>query len=178
MDIPASDRRRIILTSLLALPALLVAGCGKKPAVKEATPPAPTPAPAATPKPTPKLSIEIRAAGDANRGPGGKGLPVVVRVYTLKSPGVFSTADFFSLYDRDAEVLGTDLIARDEVTLAPGQFLPLERELDPTAGYLGAMAAFRDIDHSHWRESLRLNAGVDNKVLIEVGAKAVSIRHQ
>lgn len=169
MDIPASLRRRAILTSLLTLPVLLVTGCGKTSTVKPQLP---------ANEPPPTLSLEIRAASDANRGPSGKGLPVVVRVYTLKSPGTFTTADFYSLYDKDAEVLGADLIARDEVTLAPGQFVPLERPLDPNASYLGAMAAFRDIDHSHWREPLRLNPGVDNKVLIEVGANAVSIRHQ
>ncbi|NEX22969.1 type VI secretion system lipoprotein TssJ [Thiorhodococcus mannitoliphagus] len=161
----------------MALPALLAAGCGSKPDVKPVPPPEPRPE---TPldKSPPVLNIEIRAAADANRGPSGKGLPVVVRVYTLKSPGVFTTTDFYSLYDKEGALLGADLIARDEVTLAPGQSRPLERQLDPGAGYLGAVAAFRDIDHSRWRETLRLNPGVDNRVLIEVGARAVSIRYQ
>lgn len=169
MDIPVSVRRRRILTGLTALPALLAAACGKKPEVKPEPPPD---------KPPPKLSIEIRAAGNANRGPSGKGFPVVVRVYALKSSGVFATTDFYSLFDKDAAILGADLVARDEMTLAPGQSLPLERGLDPNASYLGVVAAFRDIDHGRWREALRLNPGVDNRVLIEVGANAVSIRHQ
>ncbi|NEV63359.1 type VI secretion system lipoprotein TssJ [Thiorhodococcus minor] len=166
---PVSARRRQILTGLIALPAVLAAACGKKPEVRPAPPPD---------KPPPKLSVEIRADGNANRGPSGKGLPVVVRVYTLKSAGVFNTSDFYSLFDKDAAVLGADLIARDEMTLAPGQSLPLERGLNAGAGYLGVVAAFRDIDHSLWREALRLNPGVDNRVLIEVGASKVSIRHQ
>lgn len=125
-----------------------------------------------------RLRVEILASADANRGPGGKPLPVVVRVYELRGQGAFTTADFFSLYDRETEVLGQDLIARDEVTLAPGQFLPLERPLEPDAAYLGVLAAFRDLDHSHWREPLRLKPGTDNDILVEVGAKAVSVRHR
>jgi type VI secretion system protein VasD len=165
VTIPVSSRRRLILTGCLLLLVGLSPGCGKKPEIKQEKPP-------------PKLSLKIVAAADANRGPGGKALPIVVRVYDLKGQGAFTTADFFSLYDRESAVLGSALLARDEVTLAPGQFLPIERQLNPDATYLGVIAAFRDIDHSHWREPLRLNPGLDNKVLIEVGANSVSIRHQ
>jgi type VI secretion system protein VasD len=171
---PTSNRRRRILTALLVAPLAFTWGCAKKPEVKEK-------APEVKPdvkeeKPPPKLRIQIKAASDANLGPGGKGLPVVVRLYELKSPGSFATADFFRLYDHESEVLGADLIARHEVTLAPGQSLPIERPLNAEAGYLGVIAAFRDIDHSHWRESLRLNPEVDNQVAVAVGAKAVAIR--
>ena len=162
---PVSCRRRSVLGGLLALPVLLLAGCSKKPEIKEEKPP-------------PTLSMKISAGPDANRGAGGKALPVVVRVYELKGTGVFTSVDFFSLYDRDAAVLGADLLARDEVTLAPGQFIPLERLLKPEAAYLAVLAAFRDIDHSHWRESLRLHPGVDNQIEIEVGPASVSIRHR
>lgn len=166
---PVGGRRRSILGGLLALPVLLVAGCGQAPAIKPA---------AVDAEPAPRLSLRIAAGPDANRGPGGKALPVVVRVYALKGVGGFSGADFFSLYDRDAAVLGADLLARDEVTLAPGQFVPIDRPLQPEAGYLGVLVAFRDIDHSHWRESLRLHPGVDNRVEIEVGPASLTIRQR
>ncbi|MBK1717787.1 type VI secretion system lipoprotein TssJ [Thiocystis violacea] len=171
-----SQRRRVFLVALLATAIPFAGGCAKKPEVKEVK--EVRELKAEEKKPPPRLSIEIRAANDANLGPGGRGLPVVARVYELKSLGVFASADFFSLYDHETEVLGGDLLARDEVTLAPGQFLPLERLLDTDAAYVGVVAAFRDIDQSQWRESLRLKPDVDNKILIEIGAKAVSIRHQ
>lgn len=161
MSSPVSERRRIILVAGLALAIPLVGGCSKK-EVKEPE------------KPPPRLSIRIAAADDANQG----GRPIVVRVYELKGQGAFATADFFSLYDRDAEVLGAELLARDEVTLAPGQFLPLERDLKSEAAYLGVVAAFRDIDRAQWRHLLSLKPGVDNRVSIQVGARSVSISQE
>jgi len=167
LENPLKSRFRWIPIVLLTLSVALFVGCGKKTAVREML----TPPPA-------KLHIDVIAAADSNLGPGGKPLPVVVRIYELKGQGVFTTADFFALYDKDAEVLGSELIARDEVTLAPGQSLPIERPLKPDATYLGVVAAFRDIDRAHWREPLRLRPGVDNRVEIRVGARAVSIRHE
>jgi len=169
LENPLKSRFRWIPIVLLTLSVALFVGCGKKAEVREAPPPPPPPA---------KLHIDVTAAADSNLGPGGKPLPVVVRIYELKGQGAFTTADFFALYDKDAEVLGSELIARDEVTLAPGQSLPIERPLKPDATYLGAVAAFRDIDRAHWREPLRLRPGVDNRVEIRVGARAVSIRHE
>lgn len=160
-----SSRRRSLVSGLLFLPVLLVLACSKAPQLVPEKPPA-------------KLSVRISAGADANRGAGGRALPIVVRLYELKGPGSFTTADFFSLYDSDSGALGSDMLARDEVTLAPGQFIPIDRPLNPDASYLGVLAAFRDIDHAHWREPLRLHPGVDNRVLIEVGAERVSIRHQ
>ena len=173
MDNRFSDRLGSIMSAPLVLSILVFAlaalpGCGSKPQ-------APEPKDA---KPPPQLSLQIVASADANRGPGGRALAVVVRLYELKSHGVFSKADFFSLYDREQEVLGGDLIARDEVTLAPGQFLPIARPLNPEATYIGVIAAFRDLDRARWRDLMRLNPAVDNTLLVEVGARAISIRHQ
>ena len=169
---PISHRRRRLLLALQALPLTLLVGCAKKAPLKPESKPESVPA-----KPPPKLRIEIKAAGNANRGPGGGGLPVVVRVYELKSPGGFATADFFGLYDRESDILGADLLARHEVTLTPAQTLPIERPLDTQAGYLGVIVAFREIDQSQWRASLRLNPDQDNQIRVEVGAQSVSIRH-
>lgn len=163
-----SNRRRSIACTFLSLALVLLTGCGGKPTV----PPVPQE------KPPLQLRIKVTAAPDANRGPGGEPLSVVVRLYELKSQGIFANADFFSLYDREGEVLGGDLIARDEVTLAPGQFLPISRPLNPEATYLGVIAAFREIDQARWRDLMRMKPDMDNTLLVEVGANAVSIRHQ
>lgn len=163
-----SNQRRSIGCTFLSLALVLLTGCGGKPTL----PPVPPE------KPPLQLRVEVAAAPDANRNPGGKPLSVVVRLYELKSQGVFAKADFFSLYDREGEVLGGDLIARDEITLAPGQFLPIARPLNPEATYLGVIAAFREIDQARWRDLMRLKPGMDNTLLVEVGANAVSIRHR
>lgn len=160
------------------LSILLIAwltGCGTKPKLPELPPVLPIEK--LIEKPMPQLTMRIAATADANRDPEGKPLAVVVRVYELKSHGVFTKADFFSLYDRESAVLGGDLIIRDEVTLAPQQFLPISRPLNPDATYIGVVAAFRDIDHSQWRDLIHLNPLQNNNLQIEVGAANVSIRH-
>jgi type VI secretion system protein VasD len=150
------------LAAAVALAAL--GACGGQPP-KQDKPAAPAPAPV--------LRVEVTAAGDANRGPSGQALPIVVRLYELKAQGAFSGADFFSLYEREAKTLGPELIAREELTLSPGQTRPIVKPLDPQARYLGVLAAFRDVDRATWRALVPLADGKDNHLDVAVGAKAV-----
>jgi type VI secretion system protein VasD len=152
-----------VLLRLLATAALAtLAACGGAPA-KEDKPPAPAPV----------LRVEVAATADANRGPAGQALPIVVRLYELKAQGAFGGADFFSLYDREAKTLGGELIAREELTLTPGQTRQIVKPLDPQVRYLGVLGAFRDIDRADWRALVPLVAGKDNNLDVAVGAKAI-----
>jgi len=152
-----------VLLRLLATAALAtLAACGGAPA-KEDKPPAPAPV----------LRVAVAATADANRGPGGQALPIVVRLYELKAQGAFSGADFFSLYDREAKTLGGELIAREELTLTPGQTRQIVKPLDPQVRYLGVLGAFRDVDRADWRALVPLVAGQDNNLDVAVGAKAI-----
>ncbi|WP_296701009.1 type VI secretion system lipoprotein TssJ [Thiocapsa sp. UBA6158] len=125
-------------------------------------------------KPAPMLSLEIEATADVNLGPGGNPLPVVVRVYALKGQGTFMTADFYSLFDNESAVLGPDLIAREELTLRPGERREITRPLAPEAAYIGAVAAYRDIDRSRWRAATALTPDTNNAIRIVVAAEAIS----
>ncbi len=152
-----------VLLRLLATAALAtLAACGGAPA-KEDKPPAPAPV----------LRVAVAATADTNRGPAGQALPIVVRLYELKAQGAFSGADFFSLYDREAKTLGGELIAREELTLTPGQARQIVKPLDPQVRYLGVLGAFRDIDRADWRALVPLVAGQDNNLDVAVGAKAI-----
>jgi type VI secretion system protein VasD len=157
-----------VLFRLLATAALTtLAACGGAPA-KEDKPPAPAPAPV--------LRIDVAAATEANRGPAGQALPIVVRLYELKAQGAFSGADFFSLYDREAKTLGGELIAREELALSPGQTRQVVKPLNPQARYLGVLGAFRDIDRAAWRALVPLADGKDNSLDVAVGAKAIRVQ--
>jgi type VI secretion system protein VasD len=158
-----STRVGRVLVCLLAAAALTtLAACGGQPP-KQDKPPAPAPV----------LRIDAAAAADANRGPSGQALPIVIRLYELKAQGAFSGADFFSLYEREAKTLGGELIAREELTLAPGQTRQIVRPLDPQTRYLGVLGAFTDIDRATWRALVPLVAGKDNNLDVAVGAKAI-----
>lgn len=144
----------------------LVACGGKPPKVEK------PPAPAAPPE----LRVDLSAASNVNRGPGGQALPIVVRLYELKAQGAFSGADFFSLYDRESETLGGELIAREELTLAPGQSSQVRKPLSPEARYLGVLGAFRDIDRASWRGLVPLISGKDNTLEVAVDATAIRLQ--
>lgn len=158
---------RLWLGTALAMALLpAVTGCGGKP---------PKPQPPAPPAPAPMLRVDISAAANANATASAKGLPIVVRLYELKSAGGFRGADFFSLYDREAEVLGGDLIAREELTLAPGQSRQISRSLSPEARYFGVVGAYRNIDRAQWRQVVPLSGDGDHALAVSVGADAIRI---
>ncbi len=126
-------------------------------------------------KAPPRLSLEIEATADVNLGPGGQPLPVVVRVYALKGQGAFSGADFYSLFDKESEVLGADLIAREELTVRPAERRTIGHPLDAGVTSIGVVAAYRAIDRSRWRAVTPVVPGEDNHLRIVVGAETVSI---
>jgi type VI secretion system protein VasD len=160
----ASDRRRFVAAFMAAAALAALGGCGSKPA-KEAPPPA---------GPPPELRISVSAAEGANRGPGGRGLPIVVRLYELKARGAFDGADFYSLYDREAATLGAELIGREELNLSPGKERLVVRTLNPEARYLGVLAGFRDIDRATWRTVHELRPEKNNNIAVTIGPNAVA----
>lgn len=102
------------------------------------------------PKPD-KARMTFIAQKDANPDATGRPSPVVVRVYQLQQDAKFANSEFFALFDKEQEVLGADLLARDEVTLAPGDKKELEIAVKGAAKFVGAIAAYRDIRNSQWR---------------------------
>ena len=129
-------------------------------------------------QPATVLSANVVATGDVNSSGEELGRPVVVRLYELKSAGAFTSADFFSLYEKEAETLGADLLGREEVSVAPGQFQHIEKRVAPEAAYLGVLVAFRDIDQSQWRTFNYMKPDVTNTFTVKVGANSVSVAGQ
>ena len=119
-------------TTLLA-PLLLLARCGS------------------SPPPPPVLALTIEAGPDQNPDPAGHAEPIAIRIYQLASLGAFSRADVFALIDRQAETLGADYLASDEVLVAPGERQQMTRDLKPNTRFIGAIALFRAIDQATWR---------------------------
>jgi len=123
---------------LLAL--LLTGGCGSKPPPPPAPPPPPT-----------RIVAELVAVADLNPNPLNQPSPLQLRIYELKTPGAFDRADFFTLYEQEKTALGADLLAQDQLLIKPGEVQRLERTLQAETGYIGFLAAYRDIDQAQWR---------------------------
>ena len=66
-------------------------------------------------------TVLITADSALNPDRNGKPAPVQVKIFRLRSVNAFSGADFFSLYEKDEQILATDLLSKDVFTLQPGE---------------------------------------------------------
>jgi type VI secretion system protein VasD len=166
-------RRTLCTTMVLGLVAWC-AGCSLM--APKPPPPPPPPPPPKPPPPPPKLSISIVAAPMVNPDVRGRASPVVVRLYELKSVAPFNAADFMSLYEQDRSVLGSELVAREELMLEPGETKAISKLLAPEVRSLGVVATFREIDKAQWRGAVALEPGKDNSVMINLRDVVVRAR--
>ena len=113
-----------------------------------------TPPPAAPPAPEPCVAprprVTIAASGQVNAGADGRGLPVQVRLYQLKSEAKLTNAFFEEVWNEDAKTLAEDLLGTREVTVFPGKSQELELDQLPDSRVLGAVALFREPRGRDW----------------------------
>ena len=127
---------------------------------------------ASGPKPT-QVTGTIQATAQINPSPSKRPSPLVVRVYELKSAAAFNAADFMSLYQRDQAELATDMVAKEEFVVAPGETKPFMKTLAPDTRFLGVVAAYRDLEHAKWRTVVPIQPGQKQQVTIKADALAV-----
>jgi len=124
---------KAIFILAIAASALVLTGCASR-----------------EPKPV-RTRTGFVTSSDANPDIHGRPSPVVVRVFELKGDAEFITADFFSLYDREKETLGSSYIQREEYVLQPGEKREVLMPMSRDARFVGVIAAFRDIRSARWR---------------------------
>lgn len=133
----------------------------------------------ATPPPPPPKPTTIAATLDANANVNpdmrGRPSPVVVRFYELKALAAFNSADFFALNDRDKDTLGSELVAREEFVLQPGDKRPLARTLQADTRFIGVVAAYRDLERAQWRASAPVPLNQASTVTVSFDDRKVSI---
>jgi len=127
-----------------------------------------------TPKPT-MVKTSVEAQQKINPSIHGVSSPVVVRIYALKSLAAFNGADFFSLADKDKEILGAELLDREELQLKPGEKRELQKQYPPETRYVGVTAAFRDLERSQWRASTAVPPQKKSNVKIQLEGNTVSV---
>ena len=128
-----------------------------------------------TPKP-PLLKILVTVSADANPDARGRASPIVTRVFELKSLAGFNSADFFSLYDKESEILGADLIGKEELRMRPGDSVILSHPLKPDTKFVAALAAFRDLEKSQWRSAVAVPVKKKQiDIAVTISGRAVSV---
>ena len=116
----------------------------------------------------------IKAAPTTNPDLRGRPSPIVVRIYELKF-SAFNNADFFSLFDKDSETLGGDLVGREEYDMRPDETRPYRRQLQPETKFVGVVAAFRDLEKSQWRQAVAVPSKRSVNLTIGIEAHAVTM---
>jgi len=154
-----------LLQGFLALLITAVAGCSSKPPASPPRPPPPT-----------HIIAEIKATADLNLDPSGRPSPVVIRLYELKTPSAFGSADFFSLYEKDSAVLGADLLGQEEIIVKPGDEQLIERTLNEKTQYVGFLAAYRDLDHAVWRSIVSVIPHLITPIKVDLRRTAIEVR--
>jgi type VI secretion system protein VasD len=121
------------------------------------------------------VEIDLRASAGLNPDAAGRASPLRLRFYELKSISVFNSVDFFSLYDRDKEVLGADIVVREEIQVEPGMQKNFTRKPGPDTKFIAVLAPYRDLDHAKWRATMEVPANKTTRIELKLDALAVSL---
>lgn len=116
---------------------------------------------AATAKEPVRLEIAIQAADDLNVDLKGRGAPMVLRVYELKSDVAFQEADYFGIQNTAKAVLGADLLSVDQFIIRPGETREIKRKSNPETTAIGIFAGYRDLPNAVWRVVQKLPPATD-----------------
>lgn len=132
--------RRRLFVAALALSPVGLTGCAQPPPPQE-------------PDPCNVQIVKLRiyASDFINPNDAERPRPVVVRLYQLANDLRLQNASYDDILLRDAEVLGEDMLKRDEVQLFPNGVVEVKFERIPEAFYLGAAALFHGPQGQSWK---------------------------
>lgn len=116
---------------------------------------------ASTAKEPMRLEVAIQAADDLNVDLKGRGAPMLLRVYELKSDVAFQEADYFGIQNTAKAVLGADLLNVDQFIIRPGETREIKRKSNPDTTAIGIFAGYRDLPNSVWRVVHKLPPAAD-----------------
>lgn len=89
------------------------------------------------------LKLALHADADINPDDKKRPSPLFLRMYELKSTKQFEKANFIDLFERDSEVLGADMVAKQTLKrLKPGDERNDSFVLKPETRYVGLFAEF------------------------------------
>lgn len=124
--------------------------------------------------PQTRILVHLEAVDDLNPDLNDRPSPLIVRLYELKAPGAFTSADFFSLYAKADEVLASELLKQKELIIKPGEKRSLELALTPETRYIGLLAAYRELDRSEWRTVIKITPQTTTPIQVKLGRTSMN----
>jgi type VI secretion system protein VasD len=104
------------------------------------------------------LDLRITVSTGVNSDDKGQANPIEVRIYELKDTSGFESADFFSIKDRDKEILMDALLSRQDFIFRPGEEKKLRSKSNSKTTAIGIFAGYKDLPKSVWRKVYKLEA--------------------
>lgn len=121
-----------------------------------------------------RVKGDIQAVEALNPSVSRRPSPLRLRIYELRADSAFAKADFMSLYEGDRALLAADLVARDEITLQPGEKRPYDKQLNPETRFIGVLAIYRDLDRASWRAIVPVRPNKTQALTIRADALAIT----
>ncbi len=128
-----------------------------------------------SPPPPTVVELTFVAAPDVNPDPSGRPQPIFVRYYQLAATSAFDSADYFQLHDKEAALLGPNLLDRQELPLTPGASRTVSITAKPGTTAIGVAAGYRDIDRAQWRGDAPVAPGKTTKLKVDVSKLSLSV---
>ena len=104
------------------------------------------------------VAVDIQSARYLNPDVNGLASPVVISIYQLKSPFTFNNANYSSLANNSAAILGSDLIDKQTMEIRPGENKNINLDLAQATQYIGIVAGYRKINQAQWHTTIRIPA--------------------
>ncbi|WP_196137611.1 type VI secretion system lipoprotein TssJ [Aliikangiella sp. G2MR2-5] len=124
------------------------------------------------------LRLTINVEADVNPDDAKKPSPLFLRFYELQSNKVFENADFIDLYERDGDVLGADMVAKQELRrLTPGEQREENFVLNPQTQYIALYAEFYNYNDSQFRVVFPVEANnvFQDKIKIKITGNKMTL---
>lgn len=98
------------------------------------------------------LLISFFVDADVNPDDNKISSPLIIRMYELKSPKIFKKTNFIDLYEKDTEVLGADLMAKQRLKpIQPGENQKVSFVLNKETEYVGLFAEFLKYKNAEYK---------------------------
>ena len=96
-------------------------------------------------------TVVITADDKLNPDRNGKPTPVQVKIYRLKGVTAFNSSDFFTMYEKDDQILASELVSKESFISQPGEAKVVLGKASVDERVLGVFVAYRDLDTAVWR---------------------------
>lgn len=117
------------------------------------------------------LQIDFKVDADINPDELGKASPLFIRMYELSESKMMKRADFIEIYERDKEIIGSDLVAVHKLKrLIPGESRTEHFVLDKKTNYVALYAEFLEFKEAKYKLILPVVANnvFRNSVVIKI----------